>query len=218
MVYLPTGVQRIFHYLYDYIVLGRPGSSRCEHDFNVLREVCRKLGVPLASHKCEVPATRLTFLGIEIDTIRGLLRLPAEKHERLRTLLQEWGGLESVREEKIGVSHRYSQSCLQGGQTRTVVSSQHDRLTTMRGSTARQPHHRIRLNREFRADLAWWRTFAAVWNGVELVPNEPTLADPEFASNAFGAWGCGAWWHHRWFQLWWDEREAQFPIVFRRCC
>ena len=127
--------------------------------------MCRELGVPLASHKCEGPATRLTFLGIEIDTIRGLLRLPAEKLERLRTLLQEWGDWK-VREGKIDVSHRYSQSCLQGRQTRTVVSSQHDRLTTMRGSTARQPHHRIRLNREFRADLAWWRTFAAVWNGV----------------------------------------------------
>ena len=90
-----------------------------------------------------------------------------------------------------------------------------DLLTVTRGSAARQPHHRIRLNREFRADLAWWRTFAAVWNGVGLVPTEPTLADPEFASDASGAWGCGAWWRHRWFQLKWDERAAQLPIVIK---
>ena len=51
------GVQYIFHYLDDYIVLGLPDSSRCEHDLNVLREVCCKLGVPLTSHKCEGPAT-----------------------------------------------------------------------------------------------------------------------------------------------------------------
>ena len=63
----------------------------CERDLNVLREVCGELGVPLASHKCEGPTTRLTFLGIEIDTTRGLLRLPAEKLGRLRSLLQEWG-------------------------------------------------------------------------------------------------------------------------------
>ena len=57
----------------------------------MLREVCGELGVPLASHKCEGTTTRLTFLGIEIDTTRGLLRLPAEKLGRLRSLLQEWG-------------------------------------------------------------------------------------------------------------------------------
>ena len=53
---------------------------------------------------------------------------------------------------------------------------------------------------------------AAVWNGVALVPNEPTLADPEFASDA---WDCGAWWHQRWFQLKWDEQAAQLPIVIK---
>ena len=51
------GVQCIFHYLDDYVVLSPPDSSRCEHDLNVLREVCYELGVPLASYKCEGPAT-----------------------------------------------------------------------------------------------------------------------------------------------------------------
>ena len=48
-----------------------------------------------------------------------------------------------------------------------------------------------------------------------LVPTEPTPADPEFASDASGAWGCGAWWRHRWFQLKWDEQAAQLPIVIK---
>ena len=48
-----------------------------------------------------------------------------------------------------------------------------------------------------------------------LVPTEPTLADPEFASDVSGAWGCGAWWRHRWFQLKWDERASQLPIVIK---
>ena len=30
-----------------------------------------------------------------------------------------------------------------------------------------------------------------------------------------GAWGCGVWWRHRWFQLKWDERAAQLPIVIK---
>ena len=210
------GVQCIFHYLDDYIVLGPPGSSRCEHDLNVLREVCRELGVPLALHKCEGPATRLTFLGIEIDTARGLLRLPAEKLERLRTLLQEWGDRKvCMRKELESLIGILNHACKVVRPGRSFLRRMIDLLTTTRGSAARQPHHRIRLNREFRADLAWWRTFAAVWNGVGLVPNVPTLADPEFASDASGAWGCGAWWQHRWFQLQWDEQAAQLPIVIK---
>ena len=90
-----------------------------------------------------------------------------------------------------------------------------DLLTTTRGQATRQPHHHIRVNRKLRADLAWWHTSAAVWNGVALVPSELTLADPEFASDASGAWGCGAWWHHRWSQLKCDERAAQLPIVIK---
>ena len=35
--------------------------------------------MPLAQHKCEGPAMKLTFFGIEIDLVAGSLRLPLEK-------------------------------------------------------------------------------------------------------------------------------------------
>ena len=147
---------------------------------------------------------------------RGLLRLPAEKLERLRTLLQEWGDRKvCMRKELESLISILNHACKVVRPGHSFLRRMIDLLTTTRGSAARQPHHRIRLNREFRADLAWWCTFAAVWNGVGLVPNVPTLADPEFASDASGAWGCGAWWQHRWFQLQWDEQAAQLPIVIK---
>lgn len=90
-----------------------------------------------------------------------------------------------------------------------------DLLTSTRGSIAHRPHHRIRLNREFRADLAWWRTFVAGWNGIGLVPSKPDLSGPEFASDASGTWGCGAWWNQKWFQLPWDEQAAELSIVVK---
>ena len=45
----------------------------------------------MAEHKREGPTTCLTFLGIEIDTEKGELRLPKEKLECLVTLLAAWG-------------------------------------------------------------------------------------------------------------------------------
>ena len=52
----------------------------------------------------------------------------------------------------------------------------------------------IRLNREFRADLAWWRTFIERWNGVSFRPTSKTHPSITVASDASGQWGCGAWW------------------------
>ena len=46
--------------------------------------MCQKLGVPLATEKLEGPMHCITFLGIEIDTRRGVLRLPAGKKARLK--------------------------------------------------------------------------------------------------------------------------------------
>ena len=45
---------------------------------DILMMECARLGVPIASHKMEGPATVVTFLGILIDTGRGELRLPHE--------------------------------------------------------------------------------------------------------------------------------------------
>ena len=49
------------------------------------------LSVPLAAHKCEGPTTCFTFLGIEMDSRARILRLPADKLQRLILVFQEWG-------------------------------------------------------------------------------------------------------------------------------
>jgi hypothetical protein len=62
------GVQDIFHYLDDFLVMGPPGSSICNDNLAILLKVCAGLGVPLAPEKQEGPSPVLTFLGIIIDT------------------------------------------------------------------------------------------------------------------------------------------------------
>ena len=58
--------------------------------FQMLVDTCRHLGVPLAEEKLEGLTTFLAFLGILIDTIRGELRLPQGKLDRLRSQINEW--------------------------------------------------------------------------------------------------------------------------------
>ena len=48
----------------------------CAVALEVAVPLCSRLGLPVAPHKVEGPATVLTFLGIEIDTQKQELRLP----------------------------------------------------------------------------------------------------------------------------------------------
>lgn len=45
-------------------------------NIEAMMELCKLLGVPLADDKLMGVCTRLVFLGIEIDTLAGVLRLP----------------------------------------------------------------------------------------------------------------------------------------------
>ena len=47
-----------------------------------------ELGVPIAEYKLVTPATSITYLGIEIDSVT--VRLPAEKLHILKTELLGW--------------------------------------------------------------------------------------------------------------------------------
>ena len=74
-------------------------------------------------------------------------------------------------------------------------------LTRSRGDT-----------RPFRFDLMWWRTFVEDWNGISFLPPPTHLPQLQMASDASGSWGYGAW---HWFQLQWDERSADLPIMVK---
>ena len=75
----------------DFIMIGPPNSDVCQRNLRTISAVCESLGVPLAIDKTEGPTSCLTYLGIEIDTEAGILRLPREKLDRLHADLQQVG-------------------------------------------------------------------------------------------------------------------------------
>ena len=83
---LRRGIRNIFHYLNDFIIIAPPHSTECATAVALLN-VCDSLGIPIAEHKRDGPTTCLTFLGIEIDTLSAQLHLPADKLQRLQSLL-----------------------------------------------------------------------------------------------------------------------------------
>ena len=86
------GVDTVFHYLDDFLIVGNAQTGECAVHLSVLRTVFDYLGIPVAMEKLEGPATVLIFLGIEIDTKEMILRLPMTKLIELQGLVSTWLG------------------------------------------------------------------------------------------------------------------------------
>ena len=206
------GVPIVDHYLDDFITLGPPDSAECQQNLDRILSVCADLGVPLALAKLEGPSHRLTFLGIELDTMEGVLRLPQDKLCRLRGLLAQWLQRRVCRRRQLeSLVGTLQHACRVVRPGRTFLRRAIDLLGTP-GATKGQ--HHVRLNREFRADLHWWWTFSTHWNGVAAFP--PT-AKPAFSvtSDGSGSWGCGAWSGSSWFQFQWPVAARDEHISWK---
>ena len=72
------------HYLDDFLFFSPPASSLpLVQALHILQE----LGMPVATHKIESPATQIVFLDIVADTSRFELRLPLAKLQHLNSVI-----------------------------------------------------------------------------------------------------------------------------------
>jgi len=74
-----SGKESIEHYLDDFLLAGKAGSGESLHLMNIFRSICSDIGVPLAEDKTLGPSCIMTFLGLEIDTIERVIRIPKDK-------------------------------------------------------------------------------------------------------------------------------------------
>ena len=119
----------------------------------------------MAPEKQDGPAEVLTFLGIEIDTVRQELRLPTNKLERLLRMVDEWDSKKvCTRRELESFIGILQHACKVIRPGRSFL-----RRAISLISVAKQPHHHIRLNEEFRSEVKWWKAFAAHWNGTAIM-------------------------------------------------
>ena len=84
------GIPYVLHYLDDFFVASPRGNNFCSSYVQLVKDAFDHLGVPIADDELEGPATRLTYLGIEIDSDDMVIRLPEEKLFELRSLLEAW--------------------------------------------------------------------------------------------------------------------------------
>ena len=204
-------VRTLFHYLDDFLIVAHPASNQCRDDLRRLLDVFH-LRVPIAEDKLEGPTTSLSFLGIELDCDRMVLRLPQEKLSELHILLAQWrlwrychiGDLRSL----VGKLQHASKVVRPG---RTFLRRMFELL---KGSRGHRPL--IRLNAAFRHDLAWWHTFLEHWNGVSILESYWVgPPDHHLFTDAAGTMECGAWSGSHWFQYLWPPIFAGRSITVK---
>lgn len=153
----------------------------------------------VSRNKLEGPTTQFAFLGIWLDMERLEVRLPEEKMERLRQLIQEWKKKHScTKRELLSLLGVLNYACQVVKPGRSFL-----RRIVELSKVVKKNHHHIQLNNSLCSDLEWWATFLPVWNGVGMLSNlchrPHTVA---VTSDASGGWGCGAYsTGGQWFQF-----------------
>jgi hypothetical protein len=212
-VLLEQGVSRLLHYLDDFLTMGDANTTECQNNLELIKRMCKFLGLPLKVEKLEGPTMVLTFLGIVLDTQKLEMRLPPHKLEELKELIREWKGKQSCTKREL--------LCLIGklSHATKVVTAGRTFLRRMidTAMSVQRLNHHIRLNPEFHSDLAWWDCFLPVWNSRSFMSMHKRQDEPEviFSSDASGSWGCGAIWASRWIQCEWQATWVGKSIALK---
>ena len=90
----------MIHYLDDFLILGAPNSQQFAEAIAITLCTCAELGVSLAPNKIEGPTTRLTFLGIQLDSTALSLSLPVDCLAELWAMLDRWVGAKCIHKPK----------------------------------------------------------------------------------------------------------------------
>ncbi|XP_031562491.1 uncharacterized protein LOC116298243 [Actinia tenebrosa] len=206
-------VSDLVHYLDDFITTGPPGTDLCASNLKNAVECCAALGLPLHPDKCQGPATTLVVLGIKLDSVNRVARLPVDKLASLRALIDSWTKRRGCRrhelESLVGHLHHAAKDVWPGWAfLRRMIKLL---------CCFRDRDHPIRLNAEFHLDLAWWNQILESWNGVSfwLYPGMTPLASVEVTSDAAGSLGYGAFLDREWFNGIWSDRQRPQSIAYK---
>ena len=156
------GVIWLDHYLDDFIVVGSPKMMECQEGLQIALETCCRLGFLVPDEKTVGPATLVTFLGIEVDSVGMQLRLPMVKLKKLKELVASWRKRKGCRKREL---QSLAGHLMQSSKAGEEISEGHFGLVSQFGKR----DHMIRLNAGFRADLEWWHAFLGDWNGATMI-------------------------------------------------
>ncbi|CAC5422338.1 unnamed protein product [Mytilus coruscus] len=190
----------IVAYLDDFF-LCEQSEFRCRQALNSLIFLLRELGFMINWQKVVDPTTKLTFLGVEIDSIAMELRLPGDKLSLLKQELTDFGNRKRASKKQLqSLSGKLNWAS-------TVVHDGRVFLRRIIDSITQLQHdwHKILIKGDIMQDILWWQNFISTFNGKSLILDKYpvtsvyTDACPEGGGGHFGS---------DWFYAKWDADFA----------
>ncbi|XP_048251513.1 uncharacterized protein LOC125379287 [Haliotis rufescens] len=202
--HLPT--RPIMHYLDDFLTGGTAGTSHCSDNLNGCVNTLEQLGVPIAHDKTVGPTTKLTFLGLEIDTIAMQIRIPEPKIKEATREIHDILSTGNIKVTKMALQSligKLNFMCRAIPMARAFSRRLIDLL-----SKGKQPFHHIRITSWVKEDLQKWLTFLTSYNGISVFQDQ-LWVDSDFLqlfSDAAGGAGFGAYMQGKWFNGAWPTQ------------
>ena len=200
---------KLLHYLDDFLG-GDKSINACKTIMQVFRDCMADLGVPLAEEKTEGPTEVLCFLGLELDSIHMVVRIPRDKIveliEKIEMVLQR---------EKVTLRQMQSLIGSLNFCCRAIVPGRpfcRRFINATCGLT--QPYHHLRITKPIKLDLLMWLHFFREHNGVSAfhdrywVSNEDVQLFSDSAAGpnlGFGIYFQGKWSHGVWPDKWRED-------------
>ena len=194
------------HILDDFFFVGAPESRQCQDHLDQFLHLCKSINIPIKQQKTVRPTTCITIYGIEVDSSAMITRLPEDKVDRIRNLLEQFKCRKKVLlkelQSLLGLLN-FATTCVVPG--RTFLRRLYD-LTI----GCKSQNFYIRLNNDARADLAMWYSFMQSFNGKCMFLNDEWVPSDalNLYTDAAGSLGFAAVYGCEWV-------AEKWPITFR---
>ena len=199
----------MLHVLDDFLFISSK-KERCLEALHSFLALCEVVGVPIAKEKTEGPHQVLTFLGIELDSIKMEARLPVDKLDKGRSLIAEFKG-----RSKVSLKEIQSLTGFLNFTTSVILPGKPflRRLINL-SKGLKKSFYKVRLTRPVREDLALWEEFLQDYNGASFfIEEEWVSADKlHLFTDAAKALGYGLIFGSKWIYGEWDQEALDLSI------
>lgn len=204
----------ILHVLDDFLFLGPGSTQTCLSSLLSFQNICNELGIPIKHEKTEGPSTVLCFLGIELDTDMFQARLPPDKIDKILLQLHAYKNRKKITLKELqSLIGLLNFACTVVVPGRAFLRRLIDLTTGVKKS-----RHKIRLNKEARADMAAWLSFMNNFNGKSFFLDDRwhSSANLHFYTDAASSLGFGAIFQtKRFYGLWPNSEFNKFHITVK---
>ena len=197
--------KNLVNYLDDYLFAALL-KLICNNQVKEFLKVCEQVCFPVSLEKTFWASTKLTFLGLLIDTVNQCVCIPVEKVTKAKALIES---ILENKSKKVTLNQLQMVCGFLSFLGRCVIPGRAftRRLYAYTASDKLKPHHHIRVNSEMRDDLTMWLSFIqhpAVFCRPFLDFSSFLVADEiDMYSDASGKIGMGALCGSAWmYQLW----------------